>query len=61
VIAGFGFGSLAGLIAAVAGAGTVLVAGLVYGQQIGAAGSMLTPALTSAFGFAITIGLPAGG
>jgi hypothetical protein len=58
MIAGFGFGSLAGLIAAVAGAGTVLVAGLVYGQQIGVAGSMLTPALTSAFGFAITIGLP---
>ena len=58
MIAGFGFGALAGLIAALAGAATVFVVGLVYGLHVGVAGSMLIPALTSAFGFAVTIGLP---
>lgn len=58
MIAGFGFGSLAGLIAAIVGALTVFVAGIVYGQQIGVAGSMLVPSAIFAFVFAATIGLP---
>lgn len=58
MIAGLSFGSLAGLFGALAGTLTIVVAGLFYGQQIGAAGAMFLPALTAAFGFACTIGLP---
>lgn len=57
MIAGLSLGSLAGLIGAISGTLAVVVAGLIYGEQIGV-GSMLIPALTGAFGFAVTIGFP---
>jgi hypothetical protein len=58
MIAALGFGSRAGLVAALVGSLAVAAAGLIYGRTLGATGSMLLPSATAAFGFATTIGFP---
>ena len=58
MIAALGFGSRAGLVAALLGSLAVAAAGLIYGRTLGATGSMLLPSATAAFGFATTIGFP---